>query len=1027
MSASISSESFTDFFHALWGYDPFPWQKEFAARLCAGFPPSYVTAPTGSGKTACLDAAIFALAVQAPRPIAERTVGRRIFFIVNRRIIVDEAFSRAGKLAFAFKDPEKYLIERENEKPQEKRLPADVIEKSSETLSSVAQVLRGLSGGIDPLACTELRGGIYRDRAWAKSLIQPMILCSTVDQAGSRLLFRGYGISAEARPVHAALVAHDSLLLLDEAHISQPFLQTLDWVAKYRRFEPTGGETVKLPFMVVKMTATPPAKVVESEKLGLSELDKSHPVLGRRLNATKNTRLVIAKKAKLTNELEAQASQILENHAPHSLAIMVNRVATARDLFGAFKNKNPSAKVTLVLGRMRPLDRDEVTKELQKDFKTGFSENDAKKQTHIVISTQCLEVGADLDFDALVTECASIDALRQRFGRLNRDGRSITSQAVIVLPEEQNIGEEKLNKDVLADPIYGNAIPRTWRWMKSLAIDGNVDFGLNAMTEAVRMARDANEAATEEFDLMLSPRLNAPVLLPAYLDCWVQTNPAPAADPDVSLFLHGPQRDMAEVQVCWRADLPLEAAGIDARDALVSAWKNTLALCPPTTLECLPVPLHVMRDWLGSSENIADLTGDAPAATPLENEDSTKVRQISVMIWRGAGTSELLNKPSEIRPGDTLVLRAQDGGWNALGHVPNAPTDPPTNPENSASVDCAEKGHAAMRRRAVVRVHPAVWQCGEKNTPRALLLDWSRDPDCEWNQDELKAQLMAVAREIDETDDSMRQRLQHLGEGKERIEVEAYPDGCGVVLSNHTPFLADTPSETTVFRSADDGPDDPLLDRSEPQTLSNHTADVTLLVRQFALELGLAPFSQALESAANLHDWGKADPRFQALLVGGIVAAAPSGDALLAKSVRIPVSALARKRARERAGLPNGFRHEMLSLHLASLADAKSFLPDADARKDLTLHLIASHHGHARPFAPVVDDSEPPDMSIFVNGKTLSVTTTERLTNVACSLDSDVSERFWQLTRRHGWWGLALLEANIRLADQQASANPSIQ
>ena len=71
-----------------------------------------------------------------------------------------------------------------------------------------------------------------------------MIVCSTVDQAGSRLLFRGYGVSPEARPIHAAVIAHDSLLIIDEAHIIRLFIETLHWIEEIPPTPVTGNADV---------------------------------------------------------------------------------------------------------------------------------------------------------------------------------------------------------------------------------------------------------------------------------------------------------------------------------------------------------------------------------------------------------------------------------------------------------------------------------------------------------------------------------------------------------------------------------------------------------------------------------------------------------------------------------------------------------------------------------------------------------------------------------------------------------------
>ena len=99
----------------------------------------------------------------------------------------------------------------------------------------VADSLREIAQDERPLDVYALRGGMYRETAWARSPLQPTVIASTVDQVGSRLLFRGYGVTDSMKPIHAGLVGNDALLLLDEAHCAKPFDQTMQAVEQYRR------------------------------------------------------------------------------------------------------------------------------------------------------------------------------------------------------------------------------------------------------------------------------------------------------------------------------------------------------------------------------------------------------------------------------------------------------------------------------------------------------------------------------------------------------------------------------------------------------------------------------------------------------------------------------------------------------------------------------------------------------------------------------------------------------------------------
>ena len=234
----------------------------------------------------------------------------------------------------------------------------------------------------------------------------------------------------------------------------------------------------------------------------------------------------------------------------------------------------------------------------------------------------------------------------------------------------------------------------------------------------------------------------------------------------------------------------------------------------------------------------------------------------------------------------------------------------------------------------------------------------------------------------------------------------------GVVLTGSTtlPRMSDEESTEDVVTTEDD-----TASATERITLDDHCEGVAGLIEQYAQCLGLPdPIRRALVWAARWHDYGKVDERFQAWLHNGDLREARLAPRPLAKSNGLPQGRGQRERARIRSGYPRGGRHELVSVRLAErLLDRLE--PAVDA--DLILHLIASHHGHARPFAPVIDDDHPVKVTLNLKGDIVCVSSATELHR----LDSGIPERFWALVRKYGWWGLAWLESLLRLADQQRS------
>ncbi len=176
---------------------------------------------------------------------------------------------------------------------------------------------------------------------------------------------------------------------------------------------------------------------------------------------------------------------------------------------------------------------------------------------------------------------------------------------------------------------------------------------------------------------------------------------------------------------------------------------------------------------------------------------------------------------------------------------------------------------------------------------------------------------------------------------------------------------------------------------SAGQTLVEHANSIVDHMTRIVDRLGLdASVREALIAAARWHDKGKDR------LVWQRYARNAAGTIPLAKSPRyLHPRAL------------GGYRHEF-----GSLLDAMS---DGELRnlsdRDLVLHLIAAHHGWARPhFEPKTFDGSSPTAH---NERAFA----------------EVGRRFGQLQQKYGRWGLAWLESLVRCADiaasQQATAS----
>ena len=372
-------QNYTDWFAAITGKQPFPYQ----ARL-ATVPelPILLNVPTGVGKTAAA-----------------------VLSWLWRRRYADVEMRQQTPRRLVYCLPMRVLVEQTKTEVQQWLDKAAVLNQETEA---------------DKIEVHLLMGGAVSTR-WEAHPEKDCIFIGTQDQLLSRALNRGYSMSRYKWIVHFALLNNDCMWVIDEVQLMGAGLRTTSQLQGFREMFGTYRAARTLWMSATldpELLQTVNYKPDLSQSHQLTDADLQNETLKRRVQARK--RLFKARTACVGKEndyAKGLAKEVSTAHVPNSLTLVIcNRVSRAQELYKALKQQ--TNEVTLIHSRFRAAEREEHNKKLRE----GIS--------GILVATQAIEAGVDISAQTLFTELASWSSLVQRFGRCNRYGECSSTATV---------------------------------------------------------------------------------------------------------------------------------------------------------------------------------------------------------------------------------------------------------------------------------------------------------------------------------------------------------------------------------------------------------------------------------------------------------------------------------------------------------------------------------------------------------------------------------------------------------------------
>lgn len=613
MAQTDASHFFRSAYPALTGHPTFfPWQEELFLRLCGSPIPTDMCLPTGCGKTSVMALWCLALGWQARLGPHNISLPRRLVWVVNRRVVVDQATREAEALRKRLQD------------------------ESLGTLAPLRHALRGLSAGNELIGISTLRGQFADNSEWWKQPARPAVIVGTIDMIGSRLLFSGYGTGFKYRPLHAGFLGQDALLVHDEAHLEPAFQHLVEtvWNEQHscREFR---------PLHVMALTATP--RKQSGDVFGLTEADRRPGTeIQKRIEASKGIKLHgVGAEKEVAKKLLDCALEFRDSG--RAILIFVQKVEDARYVAAILRKQlGDEDRVGELTGTIRGYERDRISQgdhDSAGVFARFMPDSPAAplEGTVYLVCTSAGEVGVNMSGDHLACDLMPYDSMTQRFGRVNRFGEG-EARIEIVYAE---IGAAQKEFDLRR--------ARTLTLLQQLPLraDGRYDASPAALEQLPAEERQA--AFTPEPKILRASEI--------LFDAWALTSfrEKMPGRPPVGDWLHGVSEwQPAQTYVAWRGEVGVISNAND--------WAELEALYrPEDLLEDYPLKPHeLLRD---ASHRVRDqLRGIAE-------------RKPQIRAWRVDPEAEvqpdtlgelLRDNPDDLRD-CTILLPPEAGGLTQAG------------------------------------------------------------------------------------------------------------------------------------------------------------------------------------------------------------------------------------------------------------------------------------------------------------------------------------------------------------------------